>query len=48
MQADLLLLNGDATTDIATIEHPALVIRNGTAYDPNKLVEATVGHVGRE
>ena len=47
-QADLLILDGDATTSIATIEHPVLVIRNGTAYDPNKLVEATVGHVGRE
>jgi imidazolonepropionase-like amidohydrolase len=47
-QADLLLLDGDATSDIATIEHPVLVIRNGTVYDPKKLVEATIGHVGRE
>lgn len=47
-QADLLLLDGDVTTDIAAIEHPVLVIRNGTAYDPNELVRATVGRVGRE
>jgi imidazolonepropionase-like amidohydrolase len=47
-QADLLLLDGDVSTDVAAIEHPVLVIRSGTAYDPNELVRATVGRVGRE
>ena len=47
-QADLLLIEGDAATNVAAIERPVLVIRSGTAYDPNKLVEATLGRVGRE
>lgn len=47
-QADLLLVRGDAATDIRSIEHPVLVVRAGMAYDPRKLLDATIGSVGRE
>jgi hypothetical protein len=47
-QADLLLLDGDVAQNIGVIEDPVLVIRAGIAYDPDKLVNATAGRVGRE
>ena len=39
-RADLILVDGDPTTDIADIRKVALVIRQGKAYYPNELDEA--------
>jgi len=46
--ADLVLVDGDLEKDITAIEHPVLVVRTGHAYDPQKLIDATIGSVGRE
>ncbi len=47
-QADLVLLRGDVAADIGSVAHPVLVVRAGVAYDPQKLIDATTGSVGRE
>jgi len=44
--ADLVLLDGDVVTDIGAIERPAIVVRDGVAYDPKSLVDATIGLLG--
>ena len=44
--ADLVLLDGDIARDITAIERPVIVVRGGAAYDPKKLIDATIGLVG--
>ena len=44
--ADLVLLDGDIARDITAIERPALVVRDGIAYDPKKFIDATIGLPG--
>ncbi|NOT89512.1 MAG: amidohydrolase family protein [Lysobacter sp.] len=39
-RADLILVDGDPTVDIAAIRNVALVIKNGTAYYPGEVYEA--------
>jgi len=39
-RADLILVDGDPTTNISDIRKVALVIKNGTAYYPSELYEA--------
>lgn len=39
-RADLILVDGDPTADIADIRKVALVLKNGTAYYPSELYEA--------
>jgi Amidohydrolase family len=39
-RADLILVDGDPTADIADIRKVALVIKNGTAYYPSEVYEA--------
>ncbi len=39
-RADLILVDGDPTADIADIRKVALVIKNGTAYYPGEVYEA--------
>jgi imidazolonepropionase-like amidohydrolase len=46
--ADLLLVDGDLENDITAIERPVLIVRRGEAYDPKKLVDATVAKLGSE
>ena len=39
-RADLILVDGDPTANIADIRNVALVIKNGTAYYPSDIYEA--------
>jgi imidazolonepropionase-like amidohydrolase len=39
-RADLILVDGDPTADIADIRKVALVIKNGTAYYPGEVHDA--------
>jgi imidazolonepropionase-like amidohydrolase len=39
-RADLILVDGDPTSNISDIRKVALVIKNGTAYYPSELYEA--------
>lgn len=45
--ADLILIKGDPTTDITTIENVDTVFKDGVAYDPAKLLETVKGTYGR-
>jgi len=45
-QADLVVLDGDPSTNIADIEHVELVFRQGIGYDPAKLIASVKGKVG--
>jgi len=45
-QADLVVLAGDPSTNIADIEKVETVFKNGVAYDPVKLAESARGMVG--
>ena len=45
-QADLVILNGDLTTDPSAIENVSYVVKDGWVYDPEKLVTDVQGHVG--
>jgi imidazolonepropionase-like amidohydrolase len=47
-QADLVLLNGDLTKDITTIEKPELVFKVGVGYDSNAIYQSLRGKVGRQ
>ncbi|GAC1656122.1 MAG: hypothetical protein NVS9B15_17130 [Acidobacteriaceae bacterium] len=44
--ADMVLLGGDPTKDIAQIENVELIFKDGIAYDPARLIAAANGTVG--
>lgn len=45
-QADLVILGGDPSADIANIRKVELVFKQGIAYDPAKLIESVRGKAG--
>ncbi|MEO8636407.1 MAG: amidohydrolase family protein [Gemmatimonadales bacterium] len=44
--ADLVLLQGDLTTDPSVIRNVVIVFKDGYGYDPKKLIDAVRGRVG--
>ena len=44
--ADLLIVKGDPATRISDVENVAIVFKDGTGYDPQKLLESAKGHYG--
>ena len=44
--ADLVVVEGDPTTHISDVEKVKYVFKNGTAFDPAKLIESVHGTVG--
>ncbi|HMA45145.1 MAG TPA: amidohydrolase family protein [Gemmatimonadales bacterium] len=44
--ADLVVVRGNPATSIADVEHVELVFKDGTGYDPAKLIAAAQGSVG--
>jgi imidazolonepropionase-like amidohydrolase len=44
--ADLVVVKGDPSRDIADVEKVEIVFRDGVAYDPHKLVDSVRGLVG--
>ncbi len=45
-QADLVVIKGDPSRNIADIENVEMVFKDGVGYDPAKLLESTRGKVG--
>ena len=45
-QADLVVIDGDPSTNIADVEHVEMVFRDGIGYDPQKLIASVKGKVG--
>jgi imidazolonepropionase-like amidohydrolase len=45
-QADIVLVRGDPSTNIADIENVELVFKDGVGYDSGKLIESVAGQVG--
>ena len=45
-QADLVIVRGDPSADIAAVRNVELVFRQGIGYDPAKLVASVAGRVG--
>jgi imidazolonepropionase-like amidohydrolase len=45
-QADLVVIDGNPAAHMADIERVKLVFRNGTGYDPQKLLDSVRGAVG--
>ena len=45
-QADLVIINGDPSVNIADVRQVDLVFRQGVGYDPAKLVASVSGRVG--
>lgn len=45
-QADLVLLDGDLTTDVSNIQSMSIVFKNGIGYNSQKLFKATQSVVG--
>jgi imidazolonepropionase-like amidohydrolase len=45
-QADLVLVSGDPSTTIADVRKVVLVFRQGTGYDPARLIASVSGRVG--
>jgi imidazolonepropionase-like amidohydrolase len=44
--ADLMIVKGDPSTTITDIENVEIVLKNGTAWDSNKLLESVRGRYG--
>jgi len=44
--ADIVLINGDITTDIKNIRKTELVFKNGIGFDSQKIFDSVKGHVG--
>jgi imidazolonepropionase-like amidohydrolase len=45
-QADLVVINGDPSTNIADVRNVETVFRQGVGFDPAKLIESVRGNVG--
>jgi imidazolonepropionase-like amidohydrolase len=45
-QADLVVLDGNPTRQIADIEKVTLVFKDGVGFDSSKLLQSIQGHVG--
>jgi hypothetical protein len=45
-QADLVVVRGDPTKNVADIEKVEIVFKDGVGYDPAKLIESVKGSVG--
>jgi imidazolonepropionase-like amidohydrolase len=45
-QADLVVINGDPSTNIAEVRNVETVFRQGVGFDPAKLIESVRGNVG--
>jgi enamidase len=45
-QADLVVIRGDPSADIAAVRRVEMVFRQGVGYDPAKLIESVRGRVG--
>jgi imidazolonepropionase-like amidohydrolase len=44
--ADLMIVNGDPSKTITDIENVEIVLKDGVAYDSNKLLESVRGRYG--
>jgi imidazolonepropionase-like amidohydrolase len=44
--ADLMIVKGDPSTHITDIENVEIVLKDGTAWDSNKLLESVRGRYG--
>jgi hypothetical protein len=47
MQADLVVVRGNPSANISDIRQVEVVFRNGVAYDPDVLITATHGTIGK-
>jgi imidazolonepropionase-like amidohydrolase len=45
-QADLVVINGDPSADIAAVRNVETVFKHGVGFDPAKLIESVKGNVG--
>ncbi|HEY8104718.1 MAG TPA: amidohydrolase family protein, partial [Gemmatimonadales bacterium] len=45
-QADLIVVRGDPSTNIADLENVEIVFKDGIGYDPEKLIASVRGKVG--
>jgi imidazolonepropionase-like amidohydrolase len=45
-QADLIVVRGDPSANIADIENIEIVFKDGVGYDPEKLIGSVRGKVG--
>lgn len=45
-QADVVVVNGDPSTDITALEKVVVVFKDGIGFDPDKLVDSVRGSVG--
>jgi imidazolonepropionase-like amidohydrolase len=45
-QADLIVVRGDPSANIADVENVELVFKDGVGYDPAKLIASVRGKVG--
>jgi imidazolonepropionase-like amidohydrolase len=45
-QADLVVIGGDPSTQIADIRNVEIVFKKGVGFDPQKLIESVKGRVG--
>jgi enamidase len=45
-QADVVVVNGDPSTNIADVRKVELVFRRGVGFDPQKLIQSVAGKVG--
>jgi imidazolonepropionase-like amidohydrolase len=45
-KADLVLIDGDLTTDIKNIRKTEIVFKNGVGFDSQKIFDSVKGHVG--
>jgi hypothetical protein len=45
-QADVVVVKGDPSTDIAALENVVVVFKDGIGFDPDRLVESVRGSVG--